>query len=213
MGSNDNGSNLGTNSLWSKAKTGQDIQTSVLGPAYSYADNIPTTDELGVGDSGTFNQLGTNLGAVGTYVKTLISGDPPLGNRYFVNTGGTCTAPDGTEQPRHNYVNNKPTSRALGGLIPGVVNDIGGLNPLYLMNSLMASSAPSCKCYQCNVTSGDDSHFLTPDLSPDFDSSLCKEVETKLCIQSKESFENVPKSMVATTIIAAVAAGILLLSR
>lgn len=210
---NDTGGNLNKNKVWEKAKKGEDVQTSLMGPDYSYSDHVPTTGQLGVGDKGSFSQLGTNLGAIGTYVRVLISGDPPLGNRYFVNTGGTCTAPDGSEQPRHNYVNNKPTSTEMGGLIPGVIYDLEGLNPAYLFNSLTASSAPDCKCYKCDVTSGSDTHFLTNNLTPDFDASLCQEVATSLCIKSKESFENADKNMLATTIVAAVAAVILIFAR
>jgi hypothetical protein len=210
---NDTGGNLNKNKVWDKAKKGQDVQTSLMGPTYSYVDNVPTTSQLGVGDEGSFNQMGKNLGAIGTYVRVLISGNPPLGNRYFVNSGGTCTAPDGSEQPRHNYINNKPTSTSMGGLIPGVIYDLGGLNPKYLFNALSSPSAPGCKCFKCDVTSGSDTHFLTNDLTPDFDGTLCKEVATSLCIKSKESFENEEKHMLATTIVAAVAAVILMFAR
>ena len=177
---------LGKNSLWSDISSGGNVETDLMGPSYSYADNIPTTDSLGVSSNGTFSQLGTNLGAVGTYVGTMTSGTP-LGNQYYVNTGGTCTAPDGSLQSRFNYINNMSS-----GLIPGVIGDIGGLNPLYLMNSMIAAASPPCKCYQCPVTSGGEYNFLSPDLSPDFDPSLCKVADPSKCPQtpSTESFSN-----------------------
>ena len=100
---------LNKNSLWSDIENGaSNVQTEVLGPSYSYTDNVATPSSLGINSNGSFDQLGTNLGAVGTYVSTLIEGNPPLGNQYFVNTGGVCTAPDGSTQPRYNYINNKP---------------------------------------------------------------------------------------------------------
>jgi len=193
---------LGLNSVWSDiSKKASNAETDVLGPAYSYADNVPSTSKLGVGSDGNFGQLGRNLGAVGTYVKTLINGDPPLGNRFFVNTGGTCTAPDGSKQPRHNYINNMPEGAHLvpkgmgdltsdfNGLVPGVVGDIEGLNPLYMMSALAADSSPPCKCYQCNVTTGGNSFFLSPDLSPDFSTDDCREVSMSNCPTVKQTEE------------------------
>jgi hypothetical protein len=201
---------LGANSLWSDISNGAaNVETELMGPSYSYADNIPKPKGeggLGVGSDGSFNQLGTNMGAVGTYVGTMVSGRD-MGNRYYVNTGGTCTAPDGSIQSRHNYINNVSS-----GLIPGIISDIGGLNPTYLMNSLMTDSSPGCKCYQCPVTSGGEFQFLTPDLSPDFDSKICKVVDPSKCPQtpSTESFSN---ETLVPTLIAGVALCVILLLR
>ena len=192
---------LDKNPIWAKAKSGADIQTDILGPSYSYTDNIPAPSDLGIGTDGSFSQLGTNMDGIGTYVSTMIDGDPPLGNQYFVNTGGTCTAPDGSLQPRYNYINNKPSvgdllpagmseiGSGLQGLIPGVIGDIEGLNPLYLMNALMADASPSCECYKCTVTDGASSRFLTTSLSPDFDPNECTQVDVSQCLGS-EPFEN-----------------------
>jgi hypothetical protein len=198
---------LGKNSLWSDISNGAgNVETNLMGPTYSYADNIPTTDSLGVGSNGTFSQMGTNLGAVGTYVGTMTSGNP-LGNQYYVNTGGMCTAPNGSLQSRYNYINNLSS-----GLIPGVISDIGGLNPLYLMNSLMSASSPPCKCYQCPVTSGGAYQFLSPDLSPDFDATKCQIVDPSKCPQtpSTESFSN---DTFVPTIIAGIALCAIILLR
>jgi hypothetical protein len=131
----------------------------------------------------------------------------PLGNQYYVNTGGTCTAPDGSLQSRFNYINNVSS-----GLIPGVISDIGGLNPLYLMNSIMAESSPSCKCYQCPVTSGGEYNFLSPDLSPDFDPSICNVADPSKCPQTPavEEFSN---ETLVPTIIAGIALCAIILIR
>lgn len=178
---------LGANSLWSKIDSGGDTTNDILGPDYSYSDNIPKPESLGVNSNGSIGQLMTNLGAADEYVKIMLEGDPPLGNQYYVNTGGACTAPDGSTQSRYNYVNNKSSY----GLIPGMLGDIEGLNPLYLFKSLTADGTPQCQCYQCSVTSGSPYQFLTPDLSPDFDTSLCTQVDPSLCKKSgSESFSN-----------------------
>lgn len=194
---------LGANPIWSNLESSQ---TDMLGPEYDYSANIPGPNSLGVGNAGSVSQLMTNVGAANQYIKVMITGDPPLGNQYYVNTGGACTAPDGSTQPRYNYINNKSTgsdlvpqgmndlsfiSSNLNGLIPGIVGDLEGLNPLYLFKSLVSDGTPQCQCYQCPVTSGSPYQFLTPELSPDFDTNLCTQVDTSLCKSAgKESFEN-----------------------
>jgi hypothetical protein len=194
---------LGANSLWSDL---DNAETDIMGPDYSYSDNIPGPNSLGVGSAGTMGQLTTNIDAANQYVKIMVTGDPPLGNQYYVNTGGACTAPDGSTQSRYNYINNKSVgadllppglsdlsflSSDLNGLIPGIVGDLEGLNPLFLFKSLVADGTPPCECYQCQVTDGSPYNFLTQSLSPDFDANLCTQVDTALCKASgKESFEN-----------------------
>ena len=199
---------LGANKLWSDIDNGaSNVSNDILGPSYSYTDNIPGPNSLGVGSSGSMSQLFTNANAASEYVKILITGDPPLGNQYFVNTGGTCTAPDGSLKPRYNYINNKAVgadlvpqslndlsflTSDLNGLLPGMVGDLEGLDPLYLFNSMTADASPQCQCYKCPVTSGSQYQFLTTSLSPDFDTNLCSQVDMSYCTGSTgtESFQN-----------------------
>jgi hypothetical protein len=219
--------NLGANPVWSDIQNNPDsASSSILGPSYSYSDNIPGPTSMGVGSSGSFGQLFTNLGAAKNYVKIMITGDPPLGDAYFINTGGTCTAPDGSTQSRMNFINNKPAgselvpqslselsflSSDLNGLIPGVVGDLEGLDPLFLFNAMTADGTPSCQCYQCPTTTGSQYGFLTTNLSPDFDSSICKQVDPSNCIQ-KESFTNRGYMSALPTVLAAVGLGLLTFS-
>ena len=200
-----------------------EAETQILGPTYDYAGNLPGPSALGVGSDGNFGQLYRNLGAVGTYVKTMVSGgDRPMGNAYFVSTGGTCVASDGSQQARKNYINNYPGGNVpkglselggggsgLNGLLPGIVGDIKGLNPVYLFKSMTEEGTPSCDCYRCGVSSGSAFAFLTPSLSPDFNSSVCAKVDIKNCVKSKEKFTN-NLSNAIPTILAVV--GILLLT-
>jgi len=186
---------LGLNSLWSDVKNKDPAaEIAIKGPDYDYSEHVDKPGSLGVGTDGSFSQLGTNLGAVGNYVDTLV-GSRVMGDQYLVNTGGTCTAPDGSVQARFNYVNNKHA-----GLVEGVVGDIGGLNPLYLMKSLTASASPPCKCYQCPVDSGDGTNWLSPELTPDFDPSLCKVVDSSKCPKVKVSEEFTNDTLVPTII-------------
>lgn len=207
---------LGNNSLWTTLQSGQNVQTQILGPEYSYADNIQGPSSLGVGTDGTFSQLGRNSSAIATYVQNLITGDPPLGNQFFINTGGTCTAPDGSIQSRMNYINNMSSGAAslpaamseigsdFNGLIPGVVDDIEGLNPLHIFSAMLADSSPQCSCYSCPTTSGGTQYgFMTPELSPDLASSQCQQVDDSYCTKSgTESFTNMSSSTSIPTIFA-----------
>jgi hypothetical protein len=207
---------LGSNPLWSSMSSQKDVSNDILGPPYSYADNVPGPSSKGVGTDGSFGQVFTNLGAATDYVKLMITG-PPLGNAYYVNTGGTCTAPDGSTQSRYNFINNLSTgsnlvpqglnelsflTSDLNGLIPGIVGDIEGLDPLYLFNALTADGNPPCQCYKCNVTTGSQYQFLSPSLSPDFDTNSCSQVDASLCTSSKESFTNSSSMSVVPTLVA-----------
>ena len=212
---------LGNNSLWSSVSGGTG-SSQIMGPSYSYVDNVQSPSSLGVGGDGTISQLARNTTGIVTYVQNLISG-PALGNRFFINTGGSCIASDGSTQSRYNYVNNvtdaaealpESMRRDLGGLasdfnglIPGMIEDIGGLNPLNLFASLEADSTPKCDCYSCPTTSsGSETHFLTTSLSPDFDPDLCQPADIKLCIASgggtKESFSNMNSTSIIPPLIA-----------
>lgn len=208
---------LDKNPLWTNiASAPENVSNDILGPSYSYSDNIPGPTSLGVGSNGTIGQLFTNVDAATQYIKIMITGDPPLGNQYYVNTGGTCVASDGSTQSRMNYINNKATGQDLlpqsmnelsfitsdlNGLIPGVVGDIEGLDPLYLFNAMTADGSPSCDCYQCPVTSGSQYAFLTPSLSPDFDTNICTKVDPSNCAQ-KESFSNRGSGTMIPTLVA-----------
>jgi hypothetical protein len=168
---------LSANSLWADIGNAEadasNLQTEILGPAYSYADSITGPSSLGVGSDGSFSQLGSNASAIAYYVEALITGNPPLGNQYFVNTGGVCSAPDGSLQPRYNYINNISSGAAalpaamselgtdFNGLIPGVVDDIEGLNPLHMFSALTADANPPCVCMSCPTSGGQVSKFVT----------------------------------------------------
>jgi hypothetical protein len=192
----------GANPLYANMEAGDDVTTDIIGPSYSYADHISGPSSMGVGSDGNFGQLGRNAEAIAYYVEALITGNPPLGNQFYVNTGGTCVASDGQLRPRYNYVNNMNTGKGslpaglseiasdFNGLIPGVVDDIEGLNPLHIFTALTADASPACKCYSCPVTSGGQYQFLTPELSADYDPSVCQEVDISNCPAPTESFTN-----------------------
>jgi len=190
---------LSANSIWANL---DNSETELVGPSYSYADSITGPSSLGVGSDGSFSQLDSNANAIAYYVDALITGNPPLGNQYFVNTGGVCSAPDGTLQPRYNYINNIASGSAalpaamselgtdFNGLIPGVVDDIEGLNPLHMFSALVADANPPCVCMSCPTSTGQVSKFVTASLDPDLAGSQCQQVDPSQCSNSTESFSN-----------------------
>lgn len=217
---------LGLNTLWNDIDSkSSNVSTDILGPSYSYSDNIPGPGSKGVGSDGSFGQIFTNLGAATDYIKLMITG-PALGDAFYINTGGTCVAPDGSTQSRYNFINNLSSgsnlvpqglndmsfmTSDLNGLIPGIVGDLEGLDPLYMFNALTADGNPPCQCYKCSVTSGTPYQFLTPSLSPDFDTNSCSQVDASLCKPAaKESFTNTGDMSVIPTLVAA--AGLILLT-
>jgi hypothetical protein len=183
------------------------VETELLGPKYSYADNITGPTSLGIGSNGSLGQLITNAEGIAYYVEALITGNPPLGNQYYINTGGMCTAPDGSLQPRYNYINNMSSGAAalppaiaelgsdFNGLIPGVADDIEGLNPLHMFTALTADANPQCVCMACptSTAQGVDAKFVTPSLDPDLTGSACVEADPSICLNAQkttESFSN-----------------------
>jgi hypothetical protein len=203
---------LSANSLWkdienvgSKAEGAVDkVETELLGPSYSYSDALQGPSSLGVGSNGSLGQLITNTEAVVYYTEALITGNPPLGNQYFVNTGGMCTAPDGSLQPRYNYINNMSSGAAalppaiselgadFNGLIPGVADDIEGLNPLHLFSALTADANPQCVCVACptSTASGIDAKFVSLTLDPDLTGSSCNVAPSEICLNAQNSTES-----------------------
>lgn len=216
---------LGLNTLWKDIDGGAStVSTDIMGPSYDYSANIPSPSSQGVGSDGSFGQVGSNVSAITTYIKYMISG-PALGNQYFINTGGTCIDTTGKTQSRYNYINNKAVgsdlipqgmndlsflTSDLNGLVPGIVGDLEGLDPLYLFSALTADASPPCDCYSCEVTDGQGARFLTPSLSPDFDTNLCQKVDASQCA-AKESFTNYSQMSAVPTLLAGVGLIFLLL--
>ena len=90
------------------------------------------------------------------------------------------------------------------GLIPGVVDDIEGLNPLHIFSAMLSDSTPQCSCYSCPTTSGGTGYgFLTPELSADLATSQCQVVDPSNC--TKEGFTVMaPRGSVIPTILAGI---------
>lgn len=127
---------------------------------YPYAKYILNPEQLGSSSDGS--ALGKDIGALGDYVKVLVTGQSraqgisPLGNKYFLNTGGTCKDSAGTSQSRFVFISNIPDgtipfiSSSMGvqltsfeGLVPGVLGNLTYLNPFKIFSAF--DKATTCQ--------------------------------------------------------------------
>ena len=142
------------------------VEEKLLGPTYSYWGNIKSPSELGMSDRGTIPVLEKDINGVVDYVKLLVTGDStasktgkPLGNKFFLQTGGKCTDQASKELvDRYIYVNNIPQGnipfisrgmnqnfKSFRGLIPGTISNLNVLNPFTIMQSFMIGNNPPCQ--------------------------------------------------------------------
>lgn len=83
--------------------------------SYSYYKNIKTPEQIGMSDKGTMTQLKSDVNGLSQYVNLLTTGyssasatGNPLGNRYFLKSGGKCLAPP--DNSKCQYSSNDPSS-------------------------------------------------------------------------------------------------------
>jgi len=142
------------------------LQQKLLGPNYEYWKQVSTPAQIGMSSSGSLSALGTDVQGLIAYVQMLVTGGGsasrsgrPLGNKFFLETGGNCTV-EGTSRKasRHIYINNVPdgsipfVSSGLGtnfsdfrGLVPGLMSNAGRINPFGIFQAFMQGSDPSCR--------------------------------------------------------------------
>jgi len=148
----------------------QGVEQKLLGPDYPYWKNINSPSAIGMSSNGSLSALGSDINGLIAYVEVLVSGSGnasatggPLGNRFFLNTGGQCNAnPDASGNPmladRYIFIDNVPSgnipfiSSGMGvdfsefkGLIPGAMSNLNVLNPFEIMQSFMEGSTPQCQ--------------------------------------------------------------------
>lgn len=150
------------------------VEDAILGPGYSYASKIPAPSDLGVSSDGSVSSTFADIKAGMSYVDYLITG-PNLGNKYFINTGGSCIDPAGTEVDRYKYIDNsadqpkfsgalqnnftKFVSDEFQGILPGIFVGLEDLNPMPILQALVRDAVPPCQYVQCPV--GDVAGSLT----------------------------------------------------
>ena len=140
---------------------------------YPYYKYIKSPSDMGASSAGNLSALKNDVLAILAYKDVLVSGNSkaqttgPLGNKYFMDTGATCTAPDGSSQPRYVYINNIPDgaipllSSATGvnitqyeGLVPGALEDMTYINPMKLFTAFSKGT----DCQQITMSTRDISN-------------------------------------------------------
>jgi hypothetical protein len=168
-------------------KDAKGVEEKLLGPSYPYYKNIKSPSEIGMTDKGTLNALGKDIDGLIAYVNVLVTGDgkasstgKPLGNKFFLKTGGKCKDVVTEEEvDRYIYVNNIPQgnipfiSSGLGvnfsefrGLIPGTMSNLSVLNPFNILASFLSGSTPDCQeltmqTVDINNNKSSETHYVT----------------------------------------------------
>lgn len=148
-------------------KSGAKDSPGIMGPSYSFADELPAPEEIGVRDGGDPGAIFDSAAGINYYVDAIGFGQKtmfnfndmnPLGIRYFMSTGSTCS----NGALMWEYIDNTPKGDLLGkrvdsslqkmglprmrGLAPGVLEDArDALNPLPIFRAAMGSGYPKCK--------------------------------------------------------------------
>ena len=141
-------------------------ETKYIGPDYPYYKYIKTPSDIGMSSKGSLNALGKDIEGLVSYVELLVSGGgkasatgQPLGNKFFLKTGGKCTNKStGNDEDRYIYINNVPQgnvpfiSSGMGvnfsnfkGLIPGTISNLNAFNPMEMFQAFLTGSKPNCQ--------------------------------------------------------------------
>ena len=172
------------------------MQAQFLGPTYNYAKNIKAPVEMKMSGEGNMTALGNDINGIIAYTQLLVEGKgnankkgTPLGNKFYLKTGGQCTSSDGNKHDRYIYVNNVPTGslpiisdatgQAFGdfrGLIPGTIGNVGEINPLAITDN------DELIVIDSKISLDDNSKFRLQDISNIYDWSQVdkKEAEASL---------------------------------
>lgn len=176
------------------SKGGSNLANSFLGPTHNYAKEILSPQELGMSDKGNMSTLANNVAGIISYTDVLVSGksraqhnsefssscDPgsgrncaPLGNAFYLKTGGKCKDRNGKLRTRYMYINNKPTGAipfisnmtgknlpGLRGLIPGAIENLGHINPLSMFSGFMQGSNPKCRILKLKGEGGNGRQYV-----------------------------------------------------
>jgi len=158
-----------------------------IGPDYPYYKYIKTPSEIGMSGKGSLSQLGKDIDGLTSYVELLVSGSgkasatgKPLGNKFFLKTGGKCTDKvTNQDVDRYIYINNVPAgnipfiSSGVGvnfsefkGLIPGTISNLNAFNPMEMFQAFLSGSKPNCQEIKMETIDvynnrSTESHFVT----------------------------------------------------
>jgi len=142
------------------------LEQSMLGPDYKYYKHIRTPGAMGASSAGNMDAMAKDVAGIINYVELLVSGGGPasdtggpLGPKFYVKTAGKCKDVSTKKVvPRYIYIDNVPDgnipliSSGLGvnfkefrGLLPGILEDAGALNPMSMFSAFQQGATPDCK--------------------------------------------------------------------
>jgi hypothetical protein len=150
------------------------LEEEILGPDYPYYKYIKSPHSMGMSDDG--NKIATNIGALISYGEILSAGGGKastagiLGDKYFMTTAAKCKDIDSGETvTRSIYINNVPDGtipfvssmsgesyKSFRGLVPGVLSDMAGMNPLTIFQAFMIGANPDCQSLTMETIDGDN---------------------------------------------------------
>jgi hypothetical protein len=141
----------------------------ITGPDYSFADSLPTPNQIGVNDGDTVEAVIGAVRGVAYYTDTIGFGGPssfidqgmglkPMGVQVWMKTGVQCS--NGADM--WSYMDGIPTGESLGkglaanlasgglpglkGLAPGMLEDVqSALDPTPIMQSVFGTGYAVCK--------------------------------------------------------------------
>lgn len=146
-------------------------QVDFIGPDYSYADEMPLPNQVGVRRGDSLSSVTDSVKGVAYYSDMIGFGGPsnpltrsmgakpfPMGVNYFMRTMTKCS--NGADM--WTYINGIPDGTALGkrvrdamrnlgmpelrGLAPGILEDAqAALNPVPILNTVLGSGYAKCK--------------------------------------------------------------------
>jgi hypothetical protein len=188
-----------------------------IGPDYPYYKYIKTPSQIGMSGSGSLSQLGKDIDGLQNYVELLVSGGgkasatgKPLGNKFFLKTGGKCTNKLTNEDvDRYIYINNVPSGNVplissgagvnfkdFKGLIPGTISNLNAFNPMEMFQAFLAGSKPECQELTMETidvynNKSTESHFVTLVDIQNMDPCIFKDRRNPVTgAQCKETFVN-----------------------
>ena len=194
------------------------VQDKLLGPTYPYYKNIKMPSDIGMSDKGTLSALGKDIDGLIQYVEVLVTGKSdasttggPLGNKFFLKTGGKCVdSATNNQVDRYIYINNVPEgnipfiSAGLGanfsdfkGLVPGAMGNLNVLNPFAIMQSFLSGATPPCQeltleTIDINNNKSSETHYVTVTDIKNMDPCSFSDRKNPVSgVNCKESFESI----------------------
>lgn len=172
----------------------ENVPSSFLGQNYKYQDHIRTPEELGMSSEGSMTTMVKDINGLIGYVQLLVAGggdatkgpqSGPLGDKFFLQTGGQCTdVASGNKVDRYIYIDNVPDgsipfvtaslngykSKDMRGIVPGVLSNMSRIEPTKIFGAFMMGSEPACMAVTREVINEDGNsststyHLIEPDI-------------------------------------------------